>query len=259
MSSEARRLSVHNLRRSFGGIVAVNNISFDLEADHITGLIGPNGAGKTTVFNLLAGSLKPDSGSVEFEGEPIVGLNASTISRRGIARCFQSATVFRNVTVRDHIVRAGYLKAIGRPFDLLKRRSLAAHKKAARDTAEELLDFLELRHAADRDAATLAYGHQKILGVGMALATQPRLLLADEPAAGLNPVETSEMAELLRRVRYDRGIDVLLVEHDLRLVMKLCDRIIALNAGAIIADGPPNVVRNDEAFITAYLGADHAS
>lgn len=122
-----------------------------------------------------------------------------------------------------------------------------------------MLDFLELRHAADRDAATLAYGHQKILGVGMALATQPRLLLADEPAAGLNPVETTEMTELLRRVRYDRGIDVLLVEHDLRLVMKLCDRIIALNAGAIIADGPPNVVRNDQAFITAYLGADHAS
>ena len=254
MSAPAPRLDVRDLSRSFGGIAAVRNVSFTIPRGQLVGLVGPNGAGKTTLFNLLAGTLAPDRGTVLFDGETLTGKGVGAIARGGLGRCFQAATVFPGVSVREQLTRAAYLRHVGRPRDLFGRGRLAEAWRAAEARTEDLLSFLDLGALAERAADTLAYGQQKILGLGMALATDPRMVLADEPAAGLNPVETRGMEELLRRVRAERGVDILLVEHDLRMVMALCDRLIVLNAGEVIADDVPSVVRHDPAFVAAYLG-----
>ncbi|MCG5238321.1 ABC transporter ATP-binding protein [Azospirillum doebereinerae] len=250
------RLDVDGVSRSFGGIRAVRAVSFALEPGRITGLIGPNGAGKTTLFNLIAGTLKPDEGRIRFEGRALAGLGPGAVARLGLARSFQATSVFPGLSVREHLHRAALLRHAGRPADLLRWRVLAAARRAAGERAAELLDFAGLAGVAETEAAALPYGLQKILGVVMALAGGAHMLLADEPAAGLNPTETLRMGALLRAIHRKRGVDILLIEHDLRMVMALCDRIVALGDGAVIADGPPALVRRDPAFVAAYLGGD---
>lgn len=248
-------LNVGHLSRSFGGIRAVDDVSFITQAGGITGVIGPNGAGKTTLFNLVSGATRPDSGSVVFGGESLVGLSASAIARRGLVRTFQMTTVFADHSVLDNLYRAAIFRQLPTPLSLLNPRSVARGRRQAAQAAEQVLEKIGMTLLADVDAASLAYGQQKILGVGMALTSQPRMLLMDEPAAGLNPSETVAMGDLIACV-HDSGIEVVLVEHDMQLVMRLCHHIVVLVNGKKLTAGPAAEVRDDPRVIEAYLGAD---
>lgn len=249
-------LTLDGVSRRFGGLTAVSQVSLTIPDGQITGLIGPNGAGKTTLFNLITGTLRPTSGRIRFAGGRIDGRDPGDVARRGLVRSFQSPMVLPGLTVADHLRRAALFHAVGRPRDLLRIGRLREARAQAEALAAELLDFTDLRPHAHQEAGALAYGLQKVLGVAMALAARPRLLLADEPAAGLNGAETARMEALLRAIRHERGVSLMVIEHDLPMVMRLCARIVVLAQGAVIADGPPSVVRHDPEFIAAYLGSD---
>ncbi|MFG1372267.1 ABC transporter ATP-binding protein [Xanthobacter oligotrophicus] len=261
MSTELRaELRLSNISRRFGGLAAVSDVSLVIPEGQITGLIGPNGAGKTTLFNLVTGTLRPTSGEIHFGGARIDGRDPGDVARRGLVRSFQSPMVLPGLTVAEHLRRAALFHAAGCPRDLLRRRSQRAAEAAADTLTEELLAFSGLGAHAAQEASALAYGLQKVLGLAMALASRPRLLLADEPAAGLNGAETAHMETLLRAIRAERGVSLVVIEHDLPMVMRLCERIVVLAQGEVIADGPPGAVRHDPAFIAAYLGSDaHAA
>ena len=243
-------LETSGLTKRFGGLKAVDDVSFSMAEGELFGIIGPNGAGKTTLFNLVTGTLRPTFGEVRFRGDMLTGLKADAVARKGIVRTFQATTVFRETTVFDNVRRAHLLRTLHQPGRLLTGR---AEWKASEAEAREILELLELDRFATQKARELPYGSQKLLGIGMALATRPQLLLMDEPAAGLNPNETRALAGLFARLR-DRGVDIVLVEHDVRLVMSVCDRILVLNYGQAIALGKPDVIRNDPQVIEAYLG-----
>ena len=249
-------LEVQALTKAFGGLRAVNDLSFCTFRGEILGVIGPNGSGKTTLFNLITGVFPATSGSVRFQGHTITGLQTDAIARLGLVRTFQAATVFKQESVYENIRRGSLFGCIGNPGWFFKKGHVSAGAQKAKETAEELLEFSGLSDVAETHAGNLPYGKQKMLGVVIALAQRPRQLLMDEPAAGLNLAETEAMGELIAQIRTKRAIDVVLVEHDMRMVTSICDRILALNYGKMIAiDMPAQIVSHAE-VIEAYLGAD---
>ncbi|GIK82534.1 MAG: ABC transporter ATP-binding protein [Alphaproteobacteria bacterium] len=250
MAPVTQLLEVTGLSKRFRGLKAVDDVSFSMAKGELFGIIGPNGAGKTTLFNLITGTLSPTAGEIRFRGDAITGLKPDAVARRGIVRTFQATTIFRDASVRDNVRRAYLLRTLHQPARLTVYR---AELQAADAEAGEILELLELDRVSAQYARELPYGSQKLLGVAMALATRPRLLLMDEPAAGLNPSETRALAALFQRLR-GRGIDIVLVEHDVRLVMSVCDRILVLNYGRAIALGRPDEIRTDPQVIEAYLG-----
>jgi branched-chain amino acid transport system ATP-binding protein len=249
-------LEVQGLTKSFGGLRAVNDLSFHTFRGEILGIIGPNGSGKTTLFNLITGVFPATSGDVRFRGHPMSGLPTDAIARFGLVRTFQAATIFKQESVYENIRRGSMFGCIGNPVWFFRKGLVTAGARNAAATAEEVLEFLGLSDVAGAYAGNLPYGKQKMLGVAIALAQRPAQLLMDEPAAGLNPSETEAMGKLIERIRSNRGIDVILVEHDMRMVTSVCDRILALNYGKVIAiDVPAKIVTHPE-VIEAYLGVD---
>ena len=243
-------LEVNNLGIDFGGLTAVNNLNMVVEPHEIVGLIGPNGAGKTTVFNMLTKVYEPSRGNIILNGQDIAKMNTVEVNKAGVARTFQNIRLFADLSVIDN-VKSGmnnlYPYSV---FDTL----LHSRKKKITEKTEELLKIFNLYDAKDIEASSLPYGAQRRLEIARALATDPKLLLLDEPAAGMNPQETDELMQTIRFVRDQFDIAILLIEHDMSLVMNICERIYVLNYGMLLAKGSPEEIRNDDRVIKAYLG-----
>jgi branched-chain amino acid transport system ATP-binding protein len=247
-------LSVRRLTVKFGGLTAVNEVDLSIRRREIVSLIGPNGAGKTTLFNAITGFVKKSSGSVLFEGQEVGGLKPHEIAERGIIRTFQITSVFPNLSVLDNIRTAFHREGRESLLDVFfhTRRKQAVEKKTL-DKACEVLDFVGLTEKKDATASNLPYGEQRVLEIAIALAAGPALILLDEPSAGLNDTETKVMKTLIARIR-QQGITILLVEHDMKLVMGISDRIVVVNFGRGIASGTPEEIRRNPEVIRAYLG-----
>ena len=246
-------LEIRNLTRRFGGLFAVSDLSFAIDEGEIRGLIGPNGAGKTTTFNVIGGFYPPSEGRVLFRGEDISGMPTNAIAARGLVRTFQATTLFQELSVLENVLVGCHLQARADPLRTLLGAN-RAREDAAHARARESLDFFGLEPRADDPGMSLPHGLQRALGVAVAFAAEPRLLLLDEPFTGMNPEETRRMMELVRKVR-DQGVTILLVEHDMQAVMGLCDRITVLNFGRLLTEGTPEEVRRHPDVIEAYLGA----
>jgi branched-chain amino acid transport system ATP-binding protein len=247
-------LQVRDLGRTFGGIVAVKNFSLDVYPGSIHGLIGPNGAGKTTTFNVISGFYAPSSGKVVYLGEDISGRATSALAELGLIRTFQGTTLFHELSVLDN-VRLGCHRSA--KAGLLRRITGTdrATEKAAEGKAHGILEFLGLQQLAGQRALNLSHGHQRALGMAVALAADPKLMLLDEPFTGMNPEETKRMVKLVRRIRDQQGVTVMLIEHDMQAVMGLCETITVMNFGTLLAQGTPSEVRANPAVIEAYLGS----
>ncbi|HEY0645505.1 MAG TPA: ABC transporter ATP-binding protein [Nocardioides sp.] len=254
--SDARILEVDQLTLRFGGLTALDNVSFDIKEGEILGLIGPNGAGKTTCFNAITGVYRPTSGTIRFQGESLAGKKRFQITQAGIARTFQNIRLFPTMTALENVLVGADAQHTTGMFSALFR--LPKHRReeaSGHQRAMELLKFMGLTKQADELAANLSYGDQRRLEIARAMATQPKLICLDEPAAGFNPQEKRILMDLIRKVR-DQGFTVLLIEHDMRLVMGVTDRIVVLEFGKKIAEGTPAEIRDNPAVIAAYLGVE---
>jgi branched-chain amino acid transport system ATP-binding protein len=251
-------LEVRNLTKRYGGLSAVSEVSTSLEQGKIHAIIGPNGAGKTTFFNLISGAQPVTSGSIVFQGQDVTGLRADQVARLGISRTFQTTSLFDMATVLDNLIVGHRLRTASGLFDVLVNSPrLRREEQLCRDRAREALDFVGLSHVAHRMAGDISQEERKRVAFALALATEPRLLLLDEPAGGVNPEETEGLAELIRKM-VTHGLTVCLVEHKMDMIMRLADRITVLNYGEKIAEGTPAEIRANPAVIDAYLGSEHA-
>jgi branched-chain amino acid transport system ATP-binding protein len=246
--------------KRFGGLVAVNNMNFALDPGKIVSIIGPNGAGKTTFFNTLTGIYKPEEGEIEFDGKSLVGLRPDQVAELGISRTFQNIRLFHNMTSIENVLVGMHVHMHQRLAQtLLHTKAFKAEEKEAELRAERLLRYVGLNAVRNELARNLPYGAQRRLEIARALAAKPKLLLLDEPTAGMNPQETAEAIALFRRIRDERGITILLIEHDMRVVMNISERISVMDYGEKIAEGSPAEIRRNQRVIEAYLGAGAAA
>jgi len=248
-------LQLDSVTMAFGGVKAINELSFSINDKEIYGLIGPNGAGKTTAFNVITGNYTPTTGKIKFQNKDIVGKKAHKIVKLGIARTFQNIRLFKSMSVLDNIL-IGFDSAIKYTYleSILRLPRFFNEEKKSKQKAREIMEYFGILEFEEHKASDLSYGNQRKVEIARAIATNPKLLLLDEPAAGMNPAETKELAELIKKAKDDFDISILLIEHDMKFVNQLCDKVLVLDYGKTIFEGKPSDAIKDEEVVTAYLG-----